>query len=386
MARVKPSVIPCPVSGCAYEAYTDQDKLSHIGHMARQGDGAHQAWLAKQAGSPPVAAPPPAAKPPPVAQAPTPPPVAAQVPKPAPPPQAAPSPTPPQAARAAWHPALYIPDPEPTFWMARLVRKVLVVVLKQSDSGGIVNVMLTGPAGSGKSTVPAEFAAASRRPFFGMECGAVSEGSDWWGEKELDERHTYVNKAALVDALETPGCVIRLDEVNRTHPENANHLFALLDHRRRTWVPLLHREVKVAPGVVIFATLNEGADFIGTNQLDHAFRDRFTVVIRTGYPPEKVELAILASRTKVPKDVAERVVKFANNVRYSPTQPIPVSTRQEIATCELVGAGMPLEEAIIFTVVNHVSEEVDKKALLQSLQMTVGKVDEAYVTGGQDKP
>jgi MoxR-like ATPase len=152
------------------------------------------------------------------------------------------------------------------------------------------------------------------------------------------------------------------------------------DHRRRAWVPALKREAAVASGVVFFVTLNEGYEYVGTNPIDEALRDRMTYAVRMGYVPKKVEKAILTRRTGVDGEAAEKLAEFARTVRRNPKLGVPVSTRQLLGAASLVVEGMALQDAVLFSVVNGMGEEVDRKALLQALQV-IGKVDEAYVEG-----
>ena len=277
------------------------------------------------------------------------------------------------------HPALAVPEADSTFWVDDRTVRLLHTVGKISKSGEVLNVLLTGPKGTGKTTLPKEFAAANRRPFFTVHCQLIAERDDWWGSKELSlEKGTYFEKAAFLDAVETPGCVVLLDEANRTHPENLNALFGFLDHRRRAWVPQLHREVAVAPSVVFFVTLNEGYEYVGTNPVDEALRDRMTFAVRMGYVPQRVETAILEARTGCAPDVADRLARFARTVRKNPKIGVPVSTRQLLGAASLVTNGLPIQEAVLFGIVNAMGEDVDRTSLLQALQV-IGNVDEAYV-------
>ena len=59
-------------------------------------------------------------------------------------------------------------------------------------------------------------------------------------------------------------------------------------------MPQLHREVVVAPGVVFFVTLDEGYEYVGTNPVDEALRDRMTYSVRMGSPPRKPATASCA--------------------------------------------------------------------------------------------
>jgi len=343
---------PCP--SCGYGALSEADLEAHQAHAhPSEGDG----------GGPPASL-----APPPEVQVAV---VEPPAPEPAPPPQQA----------STIHPALKVPQGDDTFWVDNKLVRLLHTVGKLSGKGQVVNVLLTGPKGTGKTSLPKEFAAAHGKPMFTVHCQLIAERDDWWGSKELSlERGTYFEKAAFLDAIETVGCVILLDEANRTHPENLNALFGFLDHRRRAWVPQLHSEVTVAPGVVFFVTLNEGYEYVGTNPIDEALRDRMTYAIRMGYVPKGVEVSILQKRTGVDQDTAEKLAEFARTARRSSKLRLPISTRQLLGAATLVVEGMDLQDSVLYSVVNGCGEDVDRNALLQALQV-IGKVDDAYVSG-----
>lgn len=283
------------------------------------------------------------------------------------------------------HPALVVPEADPNFYVSPTVTRLLFHLGRISAKGERLNVLLTGPKGTGKSSLPQEFAAAHSRPFFTAHCQLIAERDDWWGTKELSvERGTYFEKAAFLDALTTPECVVLLDEANRTHPENLNALFGFLDHRRSAWVPQLKEEIRVAPGVTFWVTLNEGFEYVGTTPIDEALRDRMTYSIRMQYIPKRVEQTIIQARTGVSEEVAAKLAEFARIVRRNPKLSIPVSTRQLLGAAQLVAAGMPLSEGVQFGVVNSLGEGVDRQSLLQALQV-IGNVDDAYVEGRTDE-
>jgi len=275
---------------------------------------------------------------------------------------------------------LSIPEADDTFWVDDKVVRLLHTMGRISQKGNVLNCLLTGPKGTGKTSLPKEFAATQGRPFFTVHCQLIAERDDWWGSKELSlERGTYFERAAFLDAVETEGCVILLDEANRTHPENLNALFGFLDHRRSAWVPQLKQEVQVAPGVVFFITLNEGYEYVGTNPIDEALRDRMTYSVRMSYVPKRVETSILVKRTAIDDDTAGKLTEFARSVRRNPKIGVPVSTRQLLGAASLVVEGMAIQDAVLFSVVNSMGEDVDRSALLQALQI-IGNVDEAWVS------
>ena len=135
----------------------------------------------------------------------------------------------------------------------------------------------------------------------------------------------------------------------------------------------------MAAGVVFFITLNEGYEYVGTNPIDEALRDRMTYSIRMNYVPRRVERSILVKRTSVDDDTAGKLTEFARSVRRNPKIGVPVSTRQLLGASSLIVEGMAIQDAVLFSVVNSMGEDVDRAALLQALQI-IGNVDDAYVS------
>jgi nitric oxide reductase NorQ protein len=282
-------------------------------------------------------------------------------------------------------PGIFIPKPQPDFWLSEKVGRELYIVAKLSKKGEAVNLKVLGPAGVGKTTLGWEFAAANNRPCFEVHWGMYQEPGEVWGKDRLSmEQGTYYEQARYVDALETPNCVIILDEPNRCHPEILNTNFALWDWRRAAWVPDLQRMVRVAPGVVFFACMNEGGEYIGTNPMDRAIRERFTRTIRLSWPPKKVEAKVLRNRTGVDADTADKLARFARDVRRNPKVGCAPSTRQLLVAAQDVKEGLPINEAVLYSIINDLDENTDRTALLQHLQV-IGKVDEAFVNGEQQE-
>ncbi len=293
-------------------------------------------------------------------------------------------PEPVASVAAMVNPALRVPVADDTFWVDDRTTALIHTVGMISADGDIVNLLLTGPKGTGKTSLPQEFAAAVGRPFLNVHCALVGERDEWWGTTELSlDKGTHFEQAAFLDALETEGCVICLDEANRTHPENLNALFGILDHRRAAWVPQVKREVVVAKGVTFWMTLNEGYEYVGTSPIDEALRDRMQYTIRMRYPPKKIEVGILVARTGVSEDVANRLAELARSVRKNPKLMLPISPRSLLSAATLVKRGMPIQEAVLFGMVNAMPADVDRQTLLQALQI-IGKVDEAYVDPPDD--
>ncbi len=171
--------------------------------------------------------------------------------------------------------------------------------------------------------------------------------------------------------MQTPNCVIHLEEINRPeHPKALNMLFSILSDDRQVWMDELGL-LKVADGVVFFATLNEGDEFVGTELLDPALRDRF-YVISMDYLPNEVEIEVLEKKAGVTPEQAVEIINVVNSLRASPDLQVDVSTRKALMIAEMIAAGGSLHQAI------SASLQTDRstlEAVLQSLHVNLGKVE-----------
>ncbi len=122
-------------------------------------------------------------------------------------------------------------------------------------------------------------------------------------------------------------------------------LFSVLAEDRKVYLDELGL-IKVADGVVFFATLNEGEEFIGTEMLDAALRDRFYVTM-LDYLPPNVETKVLHLKTGVSESDALTIVNVANQLRINTREPVIVSTRHTLMIAEMIAVGATVEEAFV---------------------------------------
>jgi len=269
---------------------------------------------------------------------------------------------------------LPVPPEEEGFWISPRNGERLERIASRSGRGEQVNVLIRGPKGCGKTTLARTFAARWQRPFYEVHCGAFIDAEQWFGKDRLNQGETWYRKARFIHAVETPCCVVLLDEINRAHPEVLNAILGLLDWRRSLWSDDLTYEVRVAQGVVFFATLNEGEEFYGVNPLDAAVRDRFPRTVRLDYPPRRAEAAILRRHGLDPR-MADKLTMFAHTLRKA-ARPVPVSTRQLMVAAEEICEGASLREAVETAVVFGTDDVALEKTALQALQWVE---DEPYV-------
>ena len=262
--------------------------------------------------------------------------------------------------------AIWVPKVEPDFWIKPSDGEALQRFANITEQGEILNLLIRGERGVGKTTIARQFAAIYKRPFFEVHCGAIVDAEQWFGKDRLDKGETIYRASKFVTAISTPGAVVLLDELNRTHPENVNGIFGLLDWRRSIWSDDLQLLVEVAEGVTFIGTINEGDDYFGINPLDGAFRERFSRVIKLTHPPREVEVQILVHRGLKP-EVANRIVMFAEHIRGA-ADPIHVSPRQLATVADEMTAGATMRDAVEISMVNTLEDPAKATMALEALQ------------------
>lgn len=262
---------------------------------------------------------------------------------------------------------LNVPVPEEHFYLKVETRENLERISRLSDAHP-VNVLVAGKQGCGKSTLVRQFAARNNRPLATFQVGILSEPGQLFGEHRLRDGQTYFQPFLFPQAIQTPGCVIHLEEINRPeHPKALNMLFSVLSEDRSVWTDELGY-IEVAPGVIFFATLNEGDEFIGTEMLDAALRDRFFVTI-LDYLPMDVETKVLFEKTGIDEGDALTIVNLANRLRTNTQEPIIISTRHTLMIAEMVAVGASVKEAVVGSL--QMNSDILESVLL-SLHLELG--------------
>jgi nitric oxide reductase NorQ protein len=265
---------------------------------------------------------------------------------------------------------LLIPDADPYYYIDTETLEILKLIHNISKKHP-VNVLVAGRQGCGKSSIVNQYAAVYKKPMATFQVGILSEPGQLFGEYTLENGETRYKQFLFPQAIQTPGCVIHLEEINRPeHPKALNMLFSILSDDRQVWMDELGT-LKVADGVTFFATLNEGDEYIGTELLDPALRDRFYVLLMD-YLPQEVEKEVLIKKTGVSTTQANDIIDTINALRGNSELAIEISTRTTLMIGEVVAAGGSLRDGIITSL--QTSKDALESILL-SLQMEKGLMD-----------
>ena len=217
------------------------------------------------------------------------------------------------------------------------------------------NIMMTGPAGCGKTMAAKSVVNSLDRPDYYFNLGATQDPrSTLIGNTHFDSKKgTYFAESHFVKAIQTPNAVILLDELSRAHPDAWNILMTVLDYGQR-YLRLDESNgsdtIKVADGVTFVATANIGNEYTSTRVMDKALMDRFTIV-EMDVLNEADEIELLNYMfPNVDSQVLTNVAKIASLTRTeskSETARITsgISTRTTVELCGLLYDGFSLEEA-----------------------------------------
>lgn len=213
--------------------------------------------------------------------------------------------------------SLLTPALDRTFRMAANLRSYFGQIAAAAQGGSIEQLRFVGPAGCGKTEAAMQLAAMAGFDAFVIDCSIVREPRDWFGSRTVRSGSIAWQDSQFVRAVTRGNTVIVLDEANRASLTVGNALLPLLDRRRATLVEERGSVVRVAPGTVFVATMNEGSAYTGTGPMDAALRDRFPRVVEFSYLSAGDEARLLVDRTGVDAETAGRLVEIAAKTRVT---------------------------------------------------------------------
>lgn len=205
-------------------------------------------------------------------------------------------------------------------------------------------VYITGLSGNGKTMMVEQVCAAEKRECIRVNITVETDEDDLIGGFRLVNGETVWHDGPVTQAMQR-GAVLLLDEVDL-----GSHKLMCLQpilEGKGLFLKKVGRVIHPEKGFNIIATANtkgKGSDdgrFIGTNVMNEAFLERFSITLEQEYPPAKVEHKILKNvlnSFSLEEDAfIDRLVAWAGVVReafYGNAVNEVISTRRLVHICE----------------------------------------------------
>lgn len=216
---------------------------------------------------------------------------------------------------------------------------------------------ITGLSGNGKTMMIEQVCAQEKREMVRVNITIETDEDDLIGGFRLIDGKTVWQNGPVIVAMER-GAILLLDEVDL----GSNKMMCLQPvlEGKSIYLKKINKVITPETGFNIIATANtkgKGSDdgrFIGTNVMNEAFLERFSITMEQEYPSIKIEQKILnnvlGQSGIVDPNFTDRLVQWADVIRksfYEGAVSEIISTRRLVHICEAFAIfGQNREKAI----------------------------------------
>lgn len=228
-----------------------------------------------------------------------------------------------------------------------------VIKVLQSAKRINKNIMLVGPAGSGKSSLCGQIAEVLKLQFYPMSVGLQTTKSDLLGF--INAKGDYIT-SPIRQAYENGG-VLLLDEFDATHAGVVTILNSMLAN---DFCSFPDKIITKHPDFICFVACNTygkggSIDYVGRNRLDGATLDRF-VCINVDYDNTlEKQLTSNDKWLKMIQDMRKNIETFGLKIIISP--------RASMQGADLLEAGFELEEVLEMCVYKGLNSDTKNKLM-----------------------
>jgi hypothetical protein len=259
-------------------------------------------------------------------------------------------------------------------------------------SGKFYPVYVTGLSGNGKTMMIEQVCAVEKRECIRVNITIETDEDDLIGGFRLIDGKTVWHNGPVIQAMER-GAVLLLDEIDL----GSNKLMCLQPvlEGKSVYLKKINKLITPVSGFSIIATANtkgKGSDdgrFIGTNVMNEAFLERFSITLEQEYPNNKTETKILtnvlSSSNIEDGEFVKRLVSWADVIRKSFAEGAVsdiISTRRLVHICEAYAIFNRDREKAIQLCLNRFDADTKNSFLdlYKKLDDTINPIDQTVTT------
>lgn len=230
-------------------------------------------------------------------------------------------------------------------------------------------MMLKGPTGCGKSRFVEYMAWKLGRPLITVACNEDMTASDLVGRFLLDASGTRWQDGPLAIAARL-GAICYLDEVVEARQDTTVVIHPLTDARRVLPLEKKGELIQAHPDFQLVISYNPGYQSL-MKDLKQSTKQRFGA-LDFNYPLHEIEAEIVTHETKVPLDVANKLVSIAERARNLKGHGLDegISTRMLIYAGSLIASGVNPLAACQMTLVRPITDDPDMRDALDAAVST----------------
>lgn len=274
----------------------------------------------------------------------------------------------PAAETTSQFPEIYVPPS---------IRQAFDLATRLAGKRRFYGILMTGPSGYGKTTLPLHLAKEADRKSIRVDCSKIRDTEEWFGYRELRSGETRFELNGFSRLIQDSRVTVVLDEVNRLEPWLSNSLFSLLDSGT---VSVHGYNFSVGTDILFVGTLNEGYRYVGTFELDEALRNRFPMTIEVGPLDRDVETQILHRRTGLQLEKCDTILSVFSSLRSTGNVMADLSTRVSLAVADMMSEGVSLRDAFQLSLISR-TDAVTRKNIMDAVSYEEGKVEERLRRG-----
>ncbi|MEK7774145.1 MAG: CbbQ/NirQ/NorQ/GpvN family protein [Deltaproteobacteria bacterium] len=219
-------------------------------------------------------------------------------------------------------------------------------------------VLLKGPTGCGKTRFVTHMSWRLGLPVHTVSCHDDLTSSDLVGRYLIKGRETVWVDGPLTRAVREGG-ICYLDEVVEARKDTTVIIHPLSDDRRMLAIEKTGEELRAPDNFMLVISYNPGYQHI-LKDLKPSTRQRF-VALEFDYPPEGLEVDIVAGESGLDRAAAARLVSAARKMRALTDSGLesPPGTRLLVHAAALMRNGLPVRAACEAAIVSPLTDDAE---------------------------